>query len=99
MQKKRESGFTGTVNARLKLQDIIQMACIARTTSTIKASRGNQKGYIYVNQVRLVHVTVATLSGQEALNELVSWDGGNLIWLEVSHPIYLKPYLETMMLC
>ena len=76
MQKKRELGFTGTVNARLKLQDIIQMACIAHTTSTIKASRGNQKGYIYVNQGRLVHVTVATLSGQEALNELVSWDGG-----------------------
>jgi hypothetical protein len=76
MQKKRELGFRGTVNARLKLQDIIQMACIARTTSTIKASRGNQKGYIYVNQGRLVHATVATLGGQEALNELVSWDGG-----------------------
>ena len=76
MPKKRELGFRGTVNARLKLQDIIQMACIARTTSTIKTSRGNQKGYIYVNQGRLVHVTVATLTGQEALNELVSWDVG-----------------------
>jgi hypothetical protein len=76
MPKKRELGFRGTVNARLKLQDIIQMACIAHTTSTIKASRGNQKGYIYVNQGRLVHATVATLTGQEALNELVSWEGG-----------------------
>ena len=44
MQKRKEVGFTGTVE-KLKLQDVIQMACIAGTTSTIAAVRGNQKGY------------------------------------------------------
>ncbi|MBV9300246.1 MAG: SUMF1/EgtB/PvdO family nonheme iron enzyme [Verrucomicrobia bacterium] len=75
MQKRREFGFTGTVE-RLKLQDIIQMACIAGTTSTIAAFRGNQKGYLYISHGHAVHASAAGLTGQEALNELISWSGG-----------------------
>jgi hypothetical protein len=39
MQKKKDLGFSGTVE-RLKLEDIIQMACVGGSTSTITASRG-----------------------------------------------------------
>ena len=48
MQKRKDLGFSGTVE-RLKLQDIIQMACLGGTTSTIAAFRGNQKGYLYIS--------------------------------------------------
>ena len=48
MPKSKDVGFTGTVE-KLKLQDVIQMACIAGTTSTITAFRGNQKGYVYIS--------------------------------------------------
>ncbi|MBV8141822.1 MAG: SUMF1/EgtB/PvdO family nonheme iron enzyme [Verrucomicrobia bacterium] len=75
MQKRKEVGFTGTVE-KLKLQDIIQMACIAGTTSTIAAFRGNQKGYLYIRHGHAVHASAAGLTGQEALNELISWSGG-----------------------
>ena len=75
MQKSKEVGFTGTVE-KLKLQDVIQMACIAGTTSTVTAFRGNQKGYVYISHGYPVHAGVAGLTGQEALNELISWSGG-----------------------
>src|ERR1700757_2252071 len=74
-QKRRGSGFTGTVE-KLNLEDVIQMACLAGTTSTIRVLRGNQKGYLYLNQGRPVHASVGQLTGQEAVNELISWSGG-----------------------
>ena len=75
MQKRKDSGFTGTVE-RLKLQDIIQMACLGGTTSTIAAFRGNQKGYLYISRGYPVHASAAGLTGQDALNEMISWSGG-----------------------
>ena len=75
MQERKDFGFTGTVE-KLKLQDIIQMACIAGTTSTIAAFRGNQKGYLYISRGHPVHASVAGLTGQDAFNELISWSGG-----------------------
>jgi formylglycine-generating enzyme required for sulfatase activity len=72
---RKNTGFTGTVE-NLNLQDIIQMACIAGTTSTIAASRGNQKGYVYIRDGRPVHAAVAGLTGQAAFNELIAWTGG-----------------------
>jgi formylglycine-generating enzyme required for sulfatase activity len=74
-QKRNGSGFTGTVE-KLNLEDVIQMACLAGTTSTIRVLRSNQKGYLYLNQGRPVHASVGQLTGQEAVNELISWSGG-----------------------
>jgi hypothetical protein len=75
MQKRKDLGFSGTVE-RLKLQDIVQMACVGGITSTITASRGNQKGYLYIQRGHPWHASAAGASGQEALNELLSWKGG-----------------------
>jgi hypothetical protein len=100
MQKKKDFGFTGTVE-RLKLQDIIQMACLAGTTSTIAAFRGNQKGYLYVSHGYPVHASAAGLTGQEALNELLSWSGGrfDLSWgIPPKLPKTLSGNLDAMLL-
>jgi hypothetical protein len=75
MQKRKDLGFSGTVE-RLKLQDIIQMACVGGSTSTITASRGNQKGYLYIRRGHPWHASAAGVTGQEALNELLAWSGG-----------------------
>jgi hypothetical protein len=75
MEKRKDLGFSGTVE-RLKLQDIIQMACVGGITSTITASRGNQKGYLYIQRGKPWHASAAGVTGQEALNELLSWSGG-----------------------
>ena len=75
MQKRKDLGFSGTVE-RLKLEDIIQMACVGGSTSTITASRGNQKGYLYIHRGHPWHASASGVTGQEALNELLSWSGG-----------------------
>jgi hypothetical protein len=77
MQKRKDLGFSGTVE-RLKLEDIIQMACVGGSTSTITTSRGNQKGYIYIHRGHPWHASASGVTGQEALNELLSWSGGNI---------------------
>jgi hypothetical protein len=79
MWKRKERGFSGTVEG-VELQVLIQMACIGGQSSTITASRGNQKGYLYIQKGRLWHASAAGLTGQEALNELLSWRGGRLDW-------------------
>jgi hypothetical protein len=75
--KRNEFGFSGTVES-LRLSDMIQMSCVAGTTSTISAYYGNSKGYLYIRQGRLVHASAARATGQEALNELLSWRGGRV---------------------
>ena len=52
------------------------MACVGGITSTITASRGNQKGYLYIQRGKPWHASAAGVTGQEALNELLSWSGG-----------------------
>src|SRR5580704_10614776 len=79
MRKRKERGFSGTVEG-VELQGLIQMACIGGQSSTITAARGNQKGYLYIQRGRLWHASAAGLTGQEALNELLSWRGGRLDW-------------------
>jgi Sulfatase-modifying factor enzyme 1/Domain of unknown function (DUF4388) len=79
MWKRKNRGFSGTVEG-VELQVLIQMACIGGQTSTITASRGNQKGYLYIQRGRPWHASAAGVSGQEALNELLSWRGGKLDW-------------------
>jgi Sulfatase-modifying factor enzyme 1/Domain of unknown function (DUF4388) len=79
MWKRKNRGFSGTVEG-VELQVLIQMACIGGQTSTITASRGNQKGYLYIVRGRPLHASAAGVAGQEALNELLSWRGGRLDW-------------------
>src|SRR5271166_6462383 len=100
MQKRRDSGFTGTVE-RLELQDVIQMACLGGTTSTIAAFRGNQKGYLYISHGRPVHASAGGLTGQEALNEMISWSGGrfDLRWgIPRNLPVTLSGNLDAILL-
>jgi hypothetical protein len=92
MWKKNERGFSGTVEG-VELQVLIQMACIGGQTSTITASQGNQKGYLYIVRGRPWHASAAGATGQEALNELVSWKGGRLDW-RLGVPLHLAQSLS-----
>jgi Domain of unknown function (DUF4388) len=79
MWKRKDRGFSGTVEG-VELQVLIEMACIGGQSSTITASRGNQRGYLYIVRGRPWHASAAGVTGQQALNELLSWRGGRLDW-------------------
>ena len=72
MGKEQMVGFAGKV-ARLELQHIVQIACLAGIKATIIVRQRNQKGYIYVRSGQIVHAAVGGLAGQEAVNEMVGW--------------------------
>jgi hypothetical protein len=79
MWKRKDRGFSGTVEG-VELQVLIEMACIGGQSSTITASRGNQRGYLYIVRGRPWHAGAAGTTGQQALNELLSWKEGRLDW-------------------
>ena len=98
MWKRKERGFSGTVEG-VELQVLIQMACIGGETSTITAARGNQKGYLYIVRGRPWHASAAGATGQEALNELVSWKGGGSIGVWVFRSTSRRAFLGATMRC
>jgi hypothetical protein len=72
MRKEQFTGLAGRVE-RLELQHVIQIACLAGINATIVVRQGNQKGYVYFRNGQIVHAAVGGYSGQEAVNEMVSW--------------------------
>jgi formylglycine-generating enzyme required for sulfatase activity len=75
MTKQQTAGFVGRVE-QLELQHIIQIACLAGIHATINVRQGNRKGYIYVRNGQLLHAVAGGFSGQDAVNEMVSWRVG-----------------------
>jgi hypothetical protein len=75
MRKEPIAGFAGKVD-HLELQHVIQIACLAGITATILIRQRNQKGYIYVRGGQLLHAVTGSLTGQEAVNEMVFWRVG-----------------------
>jgi Sulfatase-modifying factor enzyme 1/Domain of unknown function (DUF4388) len=75
MEKEQVIGFAGKVE-QLELQHIIQIACLAGICATIIVRQRNQKGYIYVRNGQILHASVGTFAGQEAVNEMVGWRVG-----------------------
>jgi hypothetical protein len=75
MRKEPITGFAGKVD-HLELQHVIQIACLAGITATILVRQRNQKGYIYVRSGQILHAVAGSLTGQEAVNEMVFWRVG-----------------------
>jgi hypothetical protein len=75
MGKEQVIGFAGKVE-HLELQHVIQIACLAGICATIIVRQRNQKGYIYVRNGQILHASVGSFAGQEAVNEMVGWRVG-----------------------
>jgi CheY-like chemotaxis protein len=77
-----EHGFRGALR-RVGLQEVIQMECLARSSSVVEVSDGRQPGEIWIEEGRIVHAQLGPISGEEAFNHLLLLRGGHF---------YLKPY-------
>jgi len=71
-----KKGFKGTVSD-FHLSDLIQMNCLGRMTMSLTISREDKKGIIFFDEGNIVHAQCENLEGDEALYELLTWDGGN----------------------
>jgi len=81
---KPEEGFRGVLR-RVGIQDVLQMECLARSSSVLEISNGKLNGNIFVEVGQIVHAEVGGLTGEEAFNRLMGLGGGQF---------NLKPFFE-----
>jgi len=79
-----EEGFRGVLR-RVGLQDVIQMECLARSSSILEVSNTKQTGKIYIETGQIIHAQIGDVTGEEAFNRLLSFSGGQF---------NLKPFAE-----
>jgi CheY-like chemotaxis protein len=79
-----EEGFRGVLR-RVGLQDVLQMECLARSSSVMEVSNAEMQGSIYVQDGQIIHAQVGDLAGEDAFNRLMSLSGGQF---------NLKPFVQ-----
>ena len=79
-----EEGFRGVLR-RVGLQDVIQMECLARSSSVLEISNAQMSGKIFIETGQIVHAQVGEIVGDEAFNKLLGMGGGQF---------NLKPFSE-----
>lgn len=67
-------GFTGAIT--LRLTDLIQMVCLARSDLVIDVKSHKGKGSIHIGQGQIRHAQTDLLTGAEAFFEILQWDDG-----------------------
>jgi CheY-like chemotaxis protein len=80
-----EEGFRGVLR-RVGLQDVIQMECLARSSSVLEVSNAQVAGKIYIETGQIVHAQVGVISGEDAFNQLMSLSGGQFALKPFSEP-------------
>ncbi len=79
-----EEGFRGVLR-RVGLQDVLQMECLARSSSVLEISTSQTSGSVFVQDGQIIHAQVGELTGEDAFNQLMALAGGNF---------NLKPFSE-----
>jgi CheY-like chemotaxis protein len=70
-----EEGFRGVLR-RVGLQDVLQMECLARSSSVLEISTEKTQGSIFVLDGQIIHAQTGELVGDDAFNQLMSFSGG-----------------------
>jgi CheY-like chemotaxis protein len=70
-----EEGFRGVLR-RVGLQDVLQMECLARSSSVLKIHAGSVRGTVYVKDGQIIHAQSGNRSGDDAFNYLLGLTGG-----------------------
>jgi len=79
-----EEGFRGVLR-RVGLTDVIQMECLARSSSVLEVSAARMTGKLFIETGQIVHAQCGDLTGEEAFNRLLAMSGGQF---------NLKPFTE-----
>ena len=75
LKHRPEEGFRGVLR-RVGLQDVIQMECLARSSSILEISNPQNSGKIFIETGQIVHAQVGDVTGEEAFNQLLGLSGG-----------------------
>ena len=71
-----QQGFQGMLR-RVGLQDVIQMECLGRNSSVLEVYNEHVLGRIYIQDGSIIHAAGGDLTGESALQRLLSLPGGS----------------------
>jgi CheY-like chemotaxis protein len=71
-----QQGFQGMLR-RVGLQDVIQMECLGRNSSVLEVRNEQMLGRIHIEDGSIIHAAVGGLTGEGALQRLLSLSGGS----------------------
>jgi len=60
----------------MNLPSLVQIMCLERRKSALALRRGDQKGTIFFDDGQIVHATVGSLAGEEAVYQMLNWTDG-----------------------
>jgi CheY-like chemotaxis protein len=75
MTWKPREGFQGMLR-KVGLQDVIQMECLGRNSCVLEISNPQVSGRLYIEEGNLIHAILGNLTGEKALQRLLSLAGG-----------------------
>lgn len=70
-----ETGSGGGGLSSFSLVDVIQMSCIGQKTGRLRVRFNELSGEIYFQAGAVVHASIPGLEGEDAVYEMVAWDG------------------------
>ncbi len=70
-----QAGFQGVLR-RVGLQDVIQMACLGRTSSILEIHNLQLRGWVYIEDGRIIHAEAGDLAGEAAFYKLLALASG-----------------------
>jgi CheY-like chemotaxis protein len=82
---KPQTGFQGMLRS-VGLQDVIQMECLGRNSSVLDVNDGKQSGRIYIQDGRIIHAVIGTMTGEVAFQKVLSLSGGAFQLLPFERP-------------
>jgi len=85
MTWKPREGFQGMLR-KVGLQDVIQMECLGRNSCVLEISNQQLSGRLYIEEGNLVHAMLGNLTGEKALQKLLSIAGGSFQLLPFEQP-------------
>lgn len=78
-------GFYGTLR-QVGLTDVVQIQCLGRHSCILEVNSLKVRGEIYIEQGVIVHALAGRLSGEEALHQLLSLNGGDFFMKQFVAP-------------
>ena len=85
MTWKPREGFQGVLR-KVGLQDVIQMECLGRNSSVLEITNPQASGRLYIEDGNIIHAIVGSLTGERALQKLLSFSGGSFQLLPFESP-------------
>lgn len=74
----RPEGFSGAISLPM-LPDLLQIYTLSLATGALTLNQGSRSGTIWFDRGEIVHASCGAITSDEAVYELLSWQGGNFL--------------------